>query len=154
MRRLALVTTLALLGSVGAVAAQPSPPAAPDQRRPDYDDPYRDRNPQRWHRDVRGRWIPLGLDFSAFQQGQQIVVYGRGGPMRRLRIRAERGAPVITRVTVEFVGNFPGPQITNVNRRLPPGAVQDVPLNGNRGIKRIIVYTESRFGGRYSVFGT
>lgn len=159
MRRLALFTTLVLAASTGSAVAWPGNwPQAPDQ---DYDDAHdeggvnRDRRDhdgdQHWSHDARGRWMSLARHRSAFSN-QQIVLFGQGGPMRRLGIQADRGAPVVTRVTVEFMAGQT-PQITTVNRRIPPGATEVIPLHRNRGVKRIIVYTEPRYGGAYSVFG-
>jgi len=161
MRKLALFTTFVVAASSGSAMAWPTPWYQDDPEvyydrdhdegyRNQYDrDAYRD---SRYRRDFRGRWVPLATGYSAVTNSQQIVLHGRGGPMRRLRVQAERGAPVITRVTVEFIDNQP-PQVTNLNTRLPQGRGEVIPLNGNRGVKRIIVYTEPRYGGRYSVFG-
>ena len=155
MRKLALFTTLVLTASAGSALASPwdwSRQWSHDHD--DYDDTS-DEGPvthQHWAHDARGRWVPLARHKSAFTN-HQIVLQGEGGPMRRISIQADRGAPVVTRVTVEFIGGQT-PQITNVNRRLPSGTNEVISLNRNRGVKRIIVYTEPRFGGAYSVFGT
>jgi len=167
MRRLAVLATLAFATSTAAADPWPwdwSNRWSHDPYDQDYDD-VGDQRPDfrpnfdehnygqdRWSRDFRGRWVPLARKYSAYSNAQQIILRGQGGPMRRISIRSDRGAPVITRVTVEFMGPQT-PQITNMNRRLPPGAAEVIPLNRNRGVKRIIVYTEPRFGGAYSVFG-
>ena len=156
MRKLALFTTLVLTASAGSAIAGPWDWARDWSRDHDRDsgDRYRDRHgDQHWSHDARGRWVPLARHASGSAPQQQIVLQGQGGPMRRLNIQADRGAPVVTRVTVEFMDGQ-APQITNINRRLPSGANEVIRLSRNDGVKRIIVYTEPRFGGAYSVFGT
>ena len=154
MRKLALFTTLVLTASAGSALAWPWDWSRQWSNDHDRDDTYEEGavTHYRWTHDARGRWVPLAVHESAFSN-HQIVLQGEGGPMRRISIQADRGAPVVTRVTVEFIDGQ-RPQIANVNRRLPSGTREVISLNHNRGVKRIIVYTEPRFGGAYSVFGT
>jgi hypothetical protein len=78
------------------------------------------------------------------------VLHGRGGRFSHLRIEGVRGAPVINRITIQYMDDKS--QIVNLNARLPRGTGEVIRLNGHRPIKRVIVYTEPGYGGAYSVF--
>jgi hypothetical protein len=158
MKRIALLTSLAMAAPVAAYA---SPPV----RVADVQVYERDRDPSitvRWnheryerfgrsrHAHDRGRWVSLGDGFSAANQRQFIAVNGVGR-YRKLRIEGVRGEPVIAKVTIEFEN---GTQSVEFNERLPNGAGEVIDLNGDvRKINRIIVYTDPRSRGAYSVYG-
>src|SRR5688500_5213969 len=105
MRRLAVLTTLAIAASSTAYAEQP---VHRDRYGDRYDDRFGDRtwdrdryeryDGSRWHRDYRGRWIPLAQRYSADTNRQFINMRGKGGRFSRLRIEADRGAPVLNQV--------------------------------------------------------
>jgi hypothetical protein len=79
----------------------------------------------RW-RDWRGRWVPLAQHYSADARRQFINLRGRG-EFRFLRIQAERGAPVINQVAIQYVdGNT---QKVRLDARLPRGAGEVIRLN-------------------------
>jgi len=167
MRKLALFTTLVLSASAGSALAwpwdwshnwHPDDSEAPwDQ---DYDDAYDDGaysrdhydrySDSRWSHEFRGRWMPIATGYSAESGRQFITLNSR--PLHRLRVQAESGAPVIIQIGIEYQGD-PNIQKVQLNSRLPAGAGEVISLNRNRGVKRIIVYTEPRYRGRYSVFG-
>ena len=167
MRKLALFTTLVLSASAGSALAwpwdwshnwHPDDSEAPwDQ---DYDDAYDDGaysrdhydrySDSRWSHEFRGRWMPIATGYSAESGRQFITLNSR--PLHRLRVQAESGAPVIIQIGIEYQGD-PNIQKVKLNSRLPAGAGEVISLNRNRGVKRIIVYTEPRYRGRYSVFG-
>jgi hypothetical protein len=102
---------------------------------------------------VNTRWVTIADGYAADVNAQQIVLMGQLGPLRSLRVEAVAGAPVIKQVTVEYMDE--DAQIARVDQRLRAGQGQVIPLDSRgRAIKRVIVYTEPRYGGRYSVFGT
>ena len=156
MRRLAVLTTLAIAASSTAYADEPR--ARYGDR---YDDRYGDRyferdryeryDGSRWHRDYRSRWVPLAQRFSTDADKQTIKLHGKGGRFSRLRIEADRGAPVINQVGIEYIDG--STQKVKLETRLPRGAGEVIRLNGRQRINRIIVYTEPGYGGRYSLYG-
>jgi hypothetical protein len=113
---------------------------------------YQRYDGSRWSRDTyRNRWVPLAYQYSAGTNKQNIKLQGKGGRFDRIRVEADRGAPVINQVAIEYLdGNT---QVIKLNARLPRGAGEVIRLNGDRRINRIVVYTEPGFGGAYSVYG-
>ena len=141
MRRLALLTTLALAGGTLTASAQPY---------------WRDRN----HRDDYGyrevrrdrSWTQLAPIQTARNETQQIMLNGNHQRLRKLRIQAVRGAPVVTRVTIDYMHR--APQVVTVNSRVVRGDGAVIRIDPNARIQRILVYTEPRYGGAYTVLGT
>lgn len=139
MRRLALLTTLALAGGTLTAAAQPT---------------WRDRN----HRDDYGyrevrreAWTPIAESQYAHTDTQQILLYGNHPRYRALRIQAVRGAPVIKTITIQYI-NRPA-QYVRLHHRVMPGSDEFIRLESAARIQRVIVYTEGRYGGAYTVLG-
>jgi len=131
MRRLAALTSLLIAGSALTAAAQPG-----------------------WHR-YRNRdreWVQLLPAQSAQNDVQTITLNGRHDRMHMLRITAVRGAPVITRVTIDYLDQQP--QVISLNSRIGRGGDEVIRLDARAPIQRITIYTEPRYGGAYTVFGT
>lgn len=155
MRRIALLTTLAM--SAGAVAYA-DPPVIRGEAQiewRDRDTPWaRDRyeryDRSRWGREYRGRWHMLGGAFPASNDRQFIPV--RGERLRRLRIEAVRGAPAIDKIAVEFRDGTS--QVVELDMRLPRGSGEVINLGDDRRVQRIIVYTHPDARGTYAVYGT
>ena len=160
MRRIALCTVLALTASTAAFA---DPPQTYERDRADVRDRDRDHSDggwtrdrydhygqSHWSRDFRGRWVGLARAFSARTERQFIHV--DGGRYRRLRVEAVRGEPVIRKIAIEFGDGTA--QAVDVDMRLTSGAGEVIDLNGGaRNIKRIIVYSDPRSRGSYSIYG-
>jgi hypothetical protein len=101
-------------------------------------------------RDFRGRWMSLARGYSARSERQFIMV--RGERLSKLRIEADRGAPVIQKIAIEF-GNG-SMQAVELDMRLRRGTGEVIDLNGDtRRVRRIIVYTDGASRGSYSVYG-
>jgi hypothetical protein len=174
MRRFAWITALAVATTTSVAIAQPDFDDFDYQRRDqergwftrhipwaydrdarvyvydrDRDYPY-DRN--RYGRYERGRWVPLAEHYSASTDKQSIAVNGRGGRFNRIRVEAVRGAPVIHKIAIEYLGD-PNVQAVEMHRRLAPGTGETIRLNGDRRINRIVVYTEPTYRGAYSIYG-
>jgi hypothetical protein len=155
MKGIVLFTTIALTaGTAGTVAsAQPRVDARIEWRDGDPGwtrDRYERYDQSRWQRDFRGRWQALARGYSARTQRQFIHV--RGERLSKLRIEADRGAPVIQKIAIEF-GNGEG-QAVDLNMRLPRGTGEVIDLNGrDRRVRRIIVYTDGYSRGAYSIYG-
>jgi hypothetical protein len=152
MKGIILFTTIAL--SAGTVAyAQPRVDARIEWRNDDPGwtrDRYERYDRSHWARDFRGRWQALSRGNSARNQRQFIMV--RGERLSKLRIEADRGAPVIEKIAIEF-GNGQG-QAVDLNMRLERGTGEIIDLNGReRRVQRIIVYTDGRSRGSYSIYG-
>lgn len=163
MRGIALLTTLAM--SVGTVAiAAPVRVADRDDARVQSRDRNHDNDPNgqwtrdrydryndsHWSRDFRGRWMTLASGFSAQSQRQFIAT--RGARLSKLRIEGVRGAPVIQKIAIEFGDGTS--QAVDLDMRLPRGAGEVIDLNGaTRRVNRIIVYSDPRTRGSYSVYG-
>ncbi|HEY5937374.1 MAG TPA: hypothetical protein VIU61_22155 [Kofleriaceae bacterium] len=143
MRRLALLTTLALAGGTLTAAAEP-------QWR-DRDRDYRDGYGYREVRRDRG-WTQLAPVHTGRIQTQQIMLNGNHQRLHKLRIQAVRGAPVVTRVTIDYMHREA--QVVPVNSRVSRGEGTVIRIDPNARIQRILVYTEPRYGGAYTVLGT
>jgi hypothetical protein len=147
MRHIALLTTLALAGS-SAVALSDPDRTYGDRDRYGHRDRYDRYENSRYSREYRGRWVSLADRYSASTKRQFIKVNGR---FNRIRVEATRGAPVISQVGIEFVdGNT---QVVNLGTRLTRGEGEVIRVNRDERVKRIIVYTQPRAGGSYSVYG-
>ena len=156
---------ISLLFAIGLIGATATAQADPPYRRPvpreapahygDNDSPYsHQRYDQRhWGRDFRGRWRVLAQENSAGSDRQFITLRGRGGRFERLVVHAVRGKPVIHKIAVEYLDN-PNTHVIDLETRLPAGEAEVIRLDGSQRINRIIVYTEPRFGGSYTIFGT
>ena len=117
--------------------------------------PYNNEPNRTEHEGWRGGWQPLAERYSA-QQDRQFIAMG-DRPLHRLRIEAAEGRPKITKIVIEFGGRFNGQtQVVSLYRPLAGyNRARDNELNGrDRPVRRIIVYSDPRFGGEYSVFGT
>jgi hypothetical protein len=161
MRGIALLTTLAM--SAGTVAfAAPGRVADRDdvrvQVRTHDNDPNgqwsRDRydryNTSHWSRDFRGRWRTLASGFSA--QSQRQFINTNGQRLSKLRIEGVRGAPVIQKIAIEFGDGTT--QAVDLDMRLSRGTGEVIDLNGaTRRVNRIIVYSDARTRGSYSLYG-
>src|SRR5437016_1966511 len=108
MRRLPFIAALVLAGS--SVHAQP-------YRGDRYD-------ARRFHGELRGGLL-LAPAYSARSERQFINVGGRGGHFDRIVFEAVRGAPVIRKVVVEYVGS-PSPQVVKLDTQLPEGQVEAI----------------------------
>jgi hypothetical protein len=114
-------------------------------------DRYQGYENSRWRREFRGRWRPLATGYSSRTERQFIKIGGEGR-FRKLRIEGVRGEPVILKVAVEFVDRTT--QAVEYNDSFPRGTGEVIDLNGDtRRIHRIIVYTDPRSRGSYSVYG-
>ena len=167
MRRIAMLTALAIAAPVAAYA---QPVRVYERDRDYYGRDYYDRDRDRdrdveivfrhdrydnWNRShwyqESNRWQPLARYYSARTDRQFIPV--SGGRFRAIRIEAVRGEPVILKVAIEFMNRQT--QAVELNQRLPRGSGEVIDLNGGeRRINRIIVYTDPRFRGAYSIYGT
>lgn len=157
MRRLLLITTLALSTSSTATADRDRPyTPTPQAERYDYDgDDYagRERAPYerfdrtRWYRDYRSRWVTLANAYSATTTRQNVPV--RGQYFDRLRIEAVRGAPLIHQVAVIYTSG--ATQVIKLGARLPRGSGEVLRLN-HEPIQRIVIYTDPQVGGAYGLY--
>ena len=142
MRRLALLTTLALAGGTLTATAD-SQWRDRDHRRNDYS--YRE-GPR--NRD----WVRLAPVHNARTETNQIMLNGRHRRIHKLRIQAVRGAPVIYKVTIDYMNRQP--QVVSLQSRVVRGTGEVIHLDPNARIQRILVYSEPRYGGAYTVLGT
>jgi hypothetical protein len=156
MKHIALLTAIAMATPVAAAYAQPRGEVRVEVRdRPDgwRHERYDHYGRSHFNTDFRGRWISLGGGFNANNHRQFIAVNGQSR-FNRIRIEGVRGEPVIQKVTIEFAGRQGGSQSVDFNEALPNGAGEVIDLNGDdRRISRIIVYTDPRSRGSYSVYG-
>jgi hypothetical protein len=152
MRRIALLTAFAMAAPVAAFAQ----PARVYVREPEVTvqwsrDRYTRYDDSHWSRDYRGRWQPLARAYSSRTDRQFIPV--RGQQFRKLRVEAVRGAPVIQKIAIEFMNRTT--QAVDLDMRLTRGEGEVIDLNGGeRRINRIIVYTDPRSRGSYSIYGS
>jgi hypothetical protein len=153
MKGIALLTALAMAAPVAAFA-QPSRVYVRD-RDPDVSvtftrDRYDRYHDSHWARDFRGRWRTLAYSNSARSDRQFIPV--RGETFRKLRLEGTRGQPVILKIAIEFMDRTT--QAVDLDMRLGRGEGEVIDLNGGvRRINRIIVYTDPRSRGAYSLYG-
>jgi hypothetical protein len=151
MRRLAVLTALVIAASSTASADRDRYGDRYDTRYDRDRDRYDRYDGSRWSREYRGRWVPLASRYSAEAQRQFISMRGKGGRFTLLRIEADRGAPVINQVGIEYTNG--STQKVQLDARLRRGSGEVIRLNGRQRINRIVVYTEPGYGGSYSVYG-
>jgi hypothetical protein len=160
MRRIALLTALAIAAPIAA-HAQPVRVYERDRDHDrDYDRDRRDRDSlrhdryDRWDRshwyNKGDRWEPIARNYSAQTDRQFIPLNGQR--FRKIRIEGIRGQPVILKIAIEFMDRTT--QAVDLNQRLPRGVGEVIDLNGgDRRVNRIIVYPDPRFRGAYSIYG-
>jgi hypothetical protein len=113
-------------------------------------DPYDRYDRYHANRDFRGRWVPLARANSTNSDRQFIPV--RGETFRKIRVEGVRGRPVIQKIAIEFMDRTT--QAVDLDMRLRRGSGEVIDLNGGvRRINRIIVYTDPRFRGSYTLYG-
>jgi hypothetical protein len=159
MRRLTILALAALATLATSVASAQPRRVTIEERERRYVDP-RDQDLVCYDRSGRrvdlgpgfGRWRPLATEVSATSTRQFINIEARAGRFDRIVLESTRGAPLIERVAVEFEDRRT--QVWDVNRRLRRDAEEVIDLGGRKDVNRIIVYTNPRYGGAYSVFGT
>lgn len=104
-----------------------------------------------WARDFHDRWVPLARGYGA-NNSRQFINIGGYGRYRALRIEGVWGEPVIVKIAIEFSDRTT--QAVEHRESLPRGTGEVIDLNGGaRRIHRIIVYTDPRSRGAYSVYG-
>ena len=147
MKRIALLTAIAMAAPVAAFAQPPRAEVTVNWTHERYDH----YNNSHWARDFHGRWQPLARAESGATDRQFIAVNG-AGRFSKLRIEGVRGQPMVQKVAVEFADKTS--QAVDINEALPNGAGTVIDLNGGeRRINRIIVYTDPHARGSYSVYG-
>jgi len=161
MKRIALFTALALGASVAAYASPPERTAQRDERTVVRDrdsgiqanwtrDHYDRYDRSHWAHDFRGRWVALSRSYNA-RSGEHVIPV-RAGRFGKLRVEANRGEPVITRIGIEFGDGTT--QAVDLNMRLVPGGGEVIDLNGReRNIRKIIVYADPHSRGSYTLYG-
>jgi hypothetical protein len=160
MKRILLITALSVAGTM-SVSAQPyrqAPSPQVDRRDDrDYDGtdyfereraPYQRFDRTRWHRDFRSRWVTLANGYAANTTRQNLPL--RGQTFDRLRIEGVRGNPVITQVQIIYTNGTI--QKIDLDARFPVGAGEVLRLNASP-IQRIVINTDPRSGGAYSLHG-
>ena len=172
MRRIAILTALAMAipatgyawphGPIAQRGEDPRRTYDRDRGDRDHYDPDRsdagwsreryDRyDHSRWARDFHDRWVPLARGYSA-SSSRQFINIGGYGRYRMLRVQGVWGEPVLVKIAIEFTNGTT--QAVEYRESLPRGTGEVIDLNGgDRRINRIIVYTDPRFRGAYSVYG-
>jgi hypothetical protein len=165
MKRIAFLTALTMLIPAAAYGwpygrtadRDDQPRTVFRDRDHDRDDPgwsrerYDRYDRSRWSRDFHGRWVPLAQGYSA-RTDRQFINLGGYGRYRKLRIEAVRGEPVLLKIAIEFANGTN--QAVEYREALPAGTGEVIDLNGDvRRIKRIIIYTDPRSRGSYSIYG-
>jgi len=151
MKTIALLTAVVLGVPAAAAYAQPARVQVEVRDRDWRHDRYDSYDQSHWNRDFKGRWVSLGNGYKAYNARQMISV-DAGNRYSKLRIQGTSGAPVVTRITVQFANG--GRQEVELNERLSGGAGSVIDLNGDtRKITRIIVHTDGRSRGEYAVYG-
>jgi len=155
MKRILLLTFAALVGMASAAAAWPTPgywhrPAEPTDVYDDdgFGDRERYDRYENWRgrEDYGARWMLVANAYSAETHRQYIDV--RGQVLDKLRIESVRGAPMLNQVAIFYLNGTT--QVVKLGNRLPWGAGEVIRLN-REPVGRIIVYTDPRYGGAYSV---
>jgi hypothetical protein len=96
---------------------------------------------------MRGPWQLLGVRESAVPVGQFITV-ADGRVFDQLKIRAELGAPVITKIAVSFMDG--STQVTNLGGQLDRGTTRTINLR-HRAVNQVVIYTANGSRGTYSI---
>jgi hypothetical protein len=94
-----------------------------------------------------GAWQYLGTRESAVPDAQFITVRD-GRSFGQLKLTAEQGSPIITKVLVRFMDN--SEQIINLNTRMRAGTATRLFLD-HRQINQIVIYTPAGSHGTYSI---
>jgi hypothetical protein len=155
---MALLTALAMAVPAAALADPPRTSDRDRDRDRDHDhdgsatrDHYDHYNQSHWSREFHGRWVafaPLGGIRGERQFGPSI----NNNRYRKIRVEAVRGEPMITQVKIQFTND--SVQVLDVNTNLRAGAGEVIDLNGDvRQIRRVIVYSDPKSGGQYTVYG-
>lgn len=161
MKRLILLTTLAAAALVPATASAwpgtPSdPPYAGDPApseptwRPDRDRGYETYD-SRYDRGFRERWITLSPFTPARKGRETVILTGRERRIDRVKLTAVRGAPMVHQVIIQY-GNGQYER-RPVNHQLSPGRDAVISIDSGRRVQKIMVLTDPRAGGAYSVLG-
>ena len=140
MQRLAWIAAT-LLGISTAYAEQPG--------RPVYPEPFDRRGNESIGK--QANWVPLAERYTANTDRQDIEVGGQIGRFRLLRLQAVRGRPVIHRLDVEFLDRTH--RQYNIESALDQGGIVVRLHGGQRGIRRITVFTEPSHHAAYEIFG-
>ncbi len=170
--RLVMFSTLVLAASTAVAQAPPRVDPRPVPVHPNDDRVHRDRDVapydddferydrdmvdrdryERWDRRTRGRWMPL-MKYGDARDGRHLIdVGGRVGRIDKLRVEAVRGAPVIRRIAIEYRNGER--EVLRLDTHLRRGQGQVIDLGRDRRVDRIVVITDRRAPGIYSVFGT
>jgi hypothetical protein len=160
MKRLILLTTFAAALVPATASAWPGRPSDPPWAgdppptepgwRPERDRGY-DTYDTRYDRGFRERWITLSA-FTPARKGRETVHLDRGErKIDRVRISAVRGAPVVRQVIIQY-GNGQYER-RPVNDQLRPGKDAIISIDTNRRVQKIMVLTDPRSGGAYSLYG-
>lgn len=96
---------------------------------------------------MRGPWQLLGVRESAVPVGQFITV-ADGRVFGQLKIRAEMGAPVITKIAVSFLDG--STQVTNLGGQMDRGTTRTINLR-HRAVNQVVIYTANGSRGTYSI---
>ena len=142
MRRLAILTSLALVATSVTAFAQP------------YGRTERRDRDRRGDRD-RGRddgWEQLGRVQHARTATQTLMLNGNHSRIRKLMLKPVRGAPMIKSVTIDYF-NAPA-QVVPVHARIGRGGEAMIRLDARGPIQRIMIYPNPRYGGSYIVYGS
>lgn len=101
--------------------------------------------------DYRG-WTALGVRESSIPSHQYITV-GAGRTFDQIKIQANQGAPVLTRVTVRFIDG--SQQVVSLDKTAGRRGTMTIHLpRGGREINQIIIYSAANSRGTYSVYGS
>ena len=153
MRRLILLTTLAA-ALAPAAYADPEPGIYDDQPgwRADRDRDWDwDTYDSRMRRGFRERWITLSAFTPARKGRETVYLTGRERRIDRVRLSAVRGAPVVHQVIIQYRnGQY---ERRPVHQQLQPGRDAIISLDTGRRVEKVMVLTDPRSGGAYSVLG-
>jgi hypothetical protein len=90
--------------------------------------------------------------FTPARQGRETVnLVGRERRIDHLKIRSVRGAPVVKQVILQY-GNGQYER-RPVNRQLRPGQETTISIAPERRVERVMVLTDPRSGGAYTLLG-
>jgi hypothetical protein len=112
---------------------------------------YNDRG---YNNDLRynnGQWVTLVAPVPTVRDRQFITIGPEQGRFDRVRLDMVRGDAFIQQIAVEYMNGRT--QVVPINRRVDrrDGSVV-IPLDGSeRAIKRVIVYTDDRSRGAYTL---
>jgi hypothetical protein len=133
--------------------------ASPAVAQPPYDDYARDRDEvfdrdDRFDRedrpDYRDGWMSLSAYANA-RDGSTYVKMPRRTQMSTVRVEGTHGAPIVTTVEIFYPRHV---QRAQVNRRLVRGQSVDIGVDPRRPIRAIVVHTDARSRGGYTILGS